>query len=125
MTISLMITKWYYQTEIRLTLQLFAVAASAEAGKFVEAIDTESVAAVEAVEVPPPPTSVTVAVAIACPGAHRSEVIVCIRLPLLCLEGKGTRSVGEEVACCVGDIAVAERHVLEEVALADGSSFVQ
>ena len=55
----------------------------------------------------------------------QTSCIVRIRLPLFGNEGKGTRSVGEEVACCVGDIAVAERNVLEEVALADGSSFIQ
>ena len=95
----------------RLTQLLFAVAARAEAVELIEAIHFELPAPVEIIKVTPIAAAVAIAVAIACPSAHCLEGIVCIRLPFLGDEGKGTRSVREEVASGVGDIAVAERHV--------------
>ena len=66
-----------------MTLQLFAVAASAEAGELIEAIDAETPAAVEASEILPPAATFTIAVALTSPGAHGSEVDGRLFFPIL------------------------------------------
>ena len=49
---------------------LFAVLTAAEVVKFVESVDSEFLASVKASKVAPPTATVTIAVALACPGTH-------------------------------------------------------
>ena len=111
---------------IMLSLCVFPVPTSAQAGKFIEAIDSEPLAAVEASKVLPPTAAIAVAVALARPTAHiASKRNGRVIQPFLCNEGKGTRSVGEDIASCDGAVAVAQRHVLKSLRLHYGIACIE
>ena len=63
---------------------LFAVLSTAEFVKFVKCVDAEFLASVEATEVAPPTATVTIAVALACPGTHVRKCNV-LRRPSRCV----------------------------------------